>query len=167
MCTCLWNQNDVFKFAFPGKFLQTNRNVRTYHYHFWQTCQFAKYFLIFFWNYFSLIFLHFFSDIFPRYFCNLFFANLVDLFFQYFFWQNRQIYFFVNFVNFFFANFVNLFFLEEIHYFFHSLKSLQIKVKHFYKLTGMSGTHITTFNKLAYLQLIVCYSLQFIFLSIL
>ena len=51
-------EREIFKFAFPGKFLQTNRNVRDYYYYyydFWQTYQFATYFLLFFATYFLSI----------------------------------------------------------------------------------------------------------------
>ena len=70
-----------FKFAFPGKFLQTNRNVRDYevltnlpicNLFFCYSLQ-----IIFLGKYFSLKFLQL---IFFAIVCNLFFANLVDFF---------------------------------------------------------------------------------------
>ena len=86
----------VFKFAFPGKFLQNNRNVRDLlpiltnlpicNLFFAILCN------LFFVNIVDLFFLIFFGkiflpDIFATYFfaipCNLFLANLLELFF----WQ--------------------------------------------------------------------------------
>ena len=83
----------VFKFAFPGKFLQTNRNVRDLP--LWpfdklaylQLIFFVHYgrliFLIFFGNIFSLIFLQliFCQSYFLIFFTNICLANQADLFF--------------------------------------------------------------------------------------
>ena len=78
-------KNDFFKFAFPGKFLQTNRNVRdlpllppfdqlaNLQLIFWQF--FATYFFVNIVNLFFLIFFgnifwkYFFPDIFATFFC--------------------------------------------------------------------------------------------------
>ena len=91
----MW-QGSIFKFAFPGKFLQTNRNVRDL-----LLPGFDKLANL------QLIFLLFFAT--------YFFVNIVDLYFsdifkKNFFGKSGRFIFFVNFKNLFFANFVNLFF---------------------------------------------------------
>ena len=127
----------IIKFAFPGKFLQTNRNVTDLLLPL--LTNLAKLQIIFcyslqliFVNIVNLFFWYVLEIFVPWYFCNLFFANIVDFFFWYFLQifslANQADLFFVSFVNLFFANFVNFFWQKYIISFI-PWKSLQIMVK--------------------------------------
>ena len=110
----------LFKFAFPGKFLQTNRNVTDYD--FWQTlpnCNliFAILCNLFFCQFCRLIFLIFFGNISPCYFFNLFFGYYLQLIFcqscRLIFLIFLEIFFPDIFATYFFAILWNLFFANN------------------------------------------------------
>ena len=142
----------IFKFAFPGKFLQTNRNVRDLLLPpLWGFDKLTNLQLIFcyslqliFCQYCRLIFSDiFWKNIFTWYFCNLFFCYSLQLILG----QSFRIIFLANHVNLFFWYFLQQFFpLIFLQIFFAILCNLFLSILYTYFLTGISHPSIVTWT---------------------